>query len=93
MDRGLFDFDRISPDIDRPSFISVGGGYPNERARSNTTVDIIGAGSMSLNALREFQETARSGYPMIGGRRSKKSKRPRRTGRNKKQRNHTAKNR
>ena len=58
MNRGLFDFDRISPT--GPTYSSVGGG--------RITVDGVG-GSISMSDLRALQESARPGYPMIGGRR------------------------
>lgn len=56
MNRGLFDFDRISPT--GPTYSSVGGG--------RITVDGVG-GSISMSDLRALQESARPGYPMIGG--------------------------
>jgi len=58
MNWGLFDFERISPT--GPTYSSVGGG--------RITVDGVG-GSISMSDLRALQESARPGYPMIGGRR------------------------
>jgi len=58
MNLGLFDFERISPT--GPTYSSVGGG--------RITVDGVG-GSISMSDLRALQESARPGYPMIGGRR------------------------
>lgn len=67
MNQGLFDFDRISPT--GPAYSSVGGG--------RITVDGVG-GSISMSDLRALQESARPGYPMIGGgRRKTKSRRSR----------------
>jgi hypothetical protein len=69
MNRGLFDFNRISPGIDGPTYSSVG--------RGRITVDGVG-GSISMADLRALQESARPGYPMIGGgRRKTKSRRSR----------------
>lgn len=81
MNRGLFDFDRISPT--GPTYSSMG--------RGGITVDGVG-GSISMSDLRALQESARPGYPMIGGGRRKTKRRLsrfRRSRKNKKQRRRT----
>ena len=88
MDRGLFDFDRISLDIDRPAFISSGGGYPNERAHTGTVIDVLGAGQMTQRSLRTLIETSRPGYPMIGGHRRSRHRKRRRTRNSRRTRNY-----
>jgi hypothetical protein len=80
MNLGLFDFERISPT--GPTYSSVGGG--------RITVDGVG-GSISMSDLRALQESARPGYPMIGGRRktTRRLSRFRHSRKNKKQRRRT----
>ena len=77
----LFDFDRISPGIDGPRFLSAGGGYPNEVGSGR--VDVVGGGIMTRAQLRDLQENARPGYPMIGGNRNRSRKSRRSRNRNK----------
>ena len=72
MNRGLFDFDNVSPGIDGPRFLSAGAGYPNEVGSGR--VDVIGGGIMTRAQLRDLQENARPGYPMIGGSRNRSRK-------------------
>ena len=80
MNRGLFDFDRISPDIEGPSFLSPGGGYPNE-VQSKGRIDVIGGGSVTRKELGDIQAAARPGYPMIGGFRAQRTSRTQRVSR------------
>lgn len=91
MNRGLFDFENVSPDIDGPGFLSAGAGYPDEIG--NGRVDVIGAGIMTRAQLRDLQESARPGYPMIGGNRQSRQSRKSRKSRHKpRHRNKSRKN-
>jgi hypothetical protein len=63
MNKGLFDFDRISPDGPNPRFLSVGGGLPHELAGSDAVVDAPG--------IRGSMRDVQSFSPMVGGSRGK----------------------
>ena len=79
MEQGLFDAERISPGI--PYRYLVGGGYPDQYARSGTVVDVLGLGSVTQKEFAELRESARSGmaYGQLGGfKKSRKSKKQRR---------------
>jgi|Laugresubdmm15sn_1035100.scaffolds.fasta_scaffold283867_2 hypothetical protein len=84
---GSFDADTISPNI--PYTYAVGGGYPDTVASGRNTVDVLGLGSIPVNELRSFQESARPGMPyaLLGGYRSKRRQRRKTYRRNKKTRN------
>lgn len=79
MEQGLFGAERISPSL--PYTYSVGGGYPDQYARSNTVVDVLGLGSVSQKEFAELRESTRSGmaFGQLGGfKKSRKTKKQRR---------------
>jgi len=79
MEQGLFDAERISPDL--PYSYSVGGGYPDQYASSGTVVDVLGLGSVTRKEFAEMRESARPGVPFgqLGGfKKSRNTKKQRR---------------
>ncbi len=79
MDQGLFDAERISPDLTYR--YKVGGGYPDQYASSSTVVDVLGLGSVTQKEFERLRDSARPGmaFGQLGGfKKSRKTKKQRR---------------